>query len=240
MAPGHGRHALGEVEEPAVEVEADDILDVLPRAEQSAPVGRPWRCPTRRRPSGRRRAGPGRDRVRLEDRVAVDHHDAGRARGPQPGVQRGRLARVLLADHRGRPAGRSASTMSAVPSVEPSSTTMISTRVVGCDERADRGLDAGASLYAGTITLTGSVTGWPPAPGARRPGVHAVRRGDDDGERARSTLMRAAATATSDQRVTTQSLSRMPRPMAAAARPRSTGWRRAAGRPTRVADGRRT
>ena len=66
------------------------------------------------------------DRVRFEDGVAVDHDQDVVPGVRDAGVERGRLAGVGL---RGSPSparAPSASTMSAVPSVEPSSTTMIS------------------------------------------------------------------------------------------------------------------
>ena len=70
------------------------------------------------------------DRVRLEDRVTVDHHQQVERGGRDAGVERGRLARVGCRMTR-TPGRRRDSTRSAVPSVEPSSTTIDLDRVVG-------------------------------------------------------------------------------------------------------------
>ena len=69
---------------------------------------------------------------RLEDGVAVDHHDdLVRGRAGDAGVERRRLAAVGAGGSPARSGRPRASTMSAVPSVEPSSTTMISIGMVG-------------------------------------------------------------------------------------------------------------
>ena len=68
-----------------------------------------------------------RERVGLEHRVAVDHDDdLVRAAAAIPVLSAAGLAAVGLADQPDAAAGASASTMSAVPSVEPSSTTTTS------------------------------------------------------------------------------------------------------------------
>ena len=52
-----GRHAAQDVVDAAVDVEAHDVLDVLPARDQPASAARPWRCRPPRRPTGPRTAG---------------------------------------------------------------------------------------------------------------------------------------------------------------------------------------
>ncbi len=59
------------------------------------------------------------------------------------------------------PGRRRDSTRSAVPSVEPSSTTMISTGWSEATRKRTAASIPALSLYAGTMTLTRSVTGGP-------------------------------------------------------------------------------
>ena len=90
----------------------------------------PWRCRRRRRPSGRRTAATSRRTVSGSKTVSpsIITMSSWRACG-DAGVERGRLAAVGLADHAdvGRPRRLA---MSAVPSVEPSSTTITSIGMV--------------------------------------------------------------------------------------------------------------
>ncbi len=84
--------------------------------------------------------------------------------------------------------------MSAVPSVEPSSTTMTSTGWSDASRERTAASIPALSLYAGTITLTGSVTGAPQ--GLRR--IRTCRRAATNTAIARSRLIAPAAHSSHD------------------------------------------
>src|SRR5439155_5050614 len=95
---GHGWCALKYFVHAPVEVEAGHVLDVLPAAEQTTAVAD-------LRVSGNRtdswiaeRLHQPPQRLGLEDGVSVDHHDDGRRRGADAGVEGRGLAAVRLAE----------------------------------------------------------------------------------------------------------------------------------------------
>ena len=140
---GHGRHALQDVVEAPVEVEAHDVLDVLPAAEEAAAVAdlRVARDGADvRRPEGLDELP---ERLGLEDRVRVDHDD-----DVVPGlrdavVQRGGLAGVRLAQDASPAAarGRSTSLRGAVGRAVVDDDDL-ELGVVARGQRAHRALDA--------------------------------------------------------------------------------------------------
>jgi hypothetical protein len=86
------------VVEPAVEVEAHYVFDVLPGPEQPAAVAH-LRVPGDRPHLGvAQRLDEPAERSRLEDRVSIDHHDDGVLRRGDAPVERGRLAQIGLPD----------------------------------------------------------------------------------------------------------------------------------------------
>jgi hypothetical protein len=99
----YGRHALRLVEDAAVEVERDHVLDVLPAPQQAAPVGHLGVAGDRADPLLPQRLHEQGDRVPLDDGVAVDHHEDVLRRRGEPAPQGTGLAGVLLPD---QPDGR--------------------------------------------------------------------------------------------------------------------------------------
>jgi hypothetical protein len=124
---GHRRHAVQRVVDAPVDREPDHVLQVLRAGDQPAPVddlgvARDGTHP----PVGEGLDEPA-DGAGLEDGVPVHHHDQLVAGVGDAGVQRGGLAGVGWRMTRTR-GSRTAAAMSAVPSVDPSSTTTISIR----------------------------------------------------------------------------------------------------------------
>jgi hypothetical protein len=132
--PGHGGdHAPG-VLHPAVDVEPDHALDVLPARDQAAPVGDPGVPGDRTDLRIRERRDQPAHGGRLEDRVAVITTTSPRA-AAIPAFSAAGLPPLGWRITR-TPGNRSAATASAVPSVDPSSTTITSTgRSLATSER---------------------------------------------------------------------------------------------------------
>jgi len=95
--PRNRRQAAEDVVHPPVEVEADHVLDVLPPPEESPAVPDLRVAADGAHRGVLERADEVPDRVRFEQRVAVDHDDDLVAGGGDTGVEGGRLAGVGLA-----------------------------------------------------------------------------------------------------------------------------------------------
>ena len=129
--PGRSACSCSDVVHPPVQVEADHVLDVLPAADQAARGCRPWRCRRPRRPRGSRERLHQPADASGSKTVSPSTMTIGRARAQRDaGVERGRLAARWPAGSPVRRAAAAPRRSSAVPSVEPSSTTITSTRVV--------------------------------------------------------------------------------------------------------------